>query len=213
MRKVSTQNTDVRTKAAPILRTLIDEIVLHPGDKRGKITIEVRGEPSALFLLANDEPAGANNWTIKVVAEEGLEPPTRGLSIATLNSDNSPPPFASSCTCKSARWRPFPHSGVLRFAAGCHIQPHPFLSPRCHPGPSSLAEISISSRADPARQRVLLMSWAAGERLCSRALISTSITWNSPGPTLRGLAAKPLVAPCLMRLEQPRAAVLRNSSA
>ena len=70
---------DVRTKAVPILRTLIDEIVLHPGDKRGKVSIEVYGEPSALFLLANDAPAAADNWMIKVVAEEGLEPPTRGL--------------------------------------------------------------------------------------------------------------------------------------
>ena len=70
---------DVRAKAVPILRTLIDEIVLNPGDKRGKITIEVYGEPSALFLLASDTPATADNWMIKVVAEEGLEPPTRGL--------------------------------------------------------------------------------------------------------------------------------------
>jgi site-specific DNA recombinase len=70
---------DVRTKAAPILRTLIDEIVLRPGVKRGKMSIEVYGEPSALFLLASDTPAGPDNWMIKVVAEEGLEPPTRGL--------------------------------------------------------------------------------------------------------------------------------------
>ena len=69
----------IRTKAVTILRTLIDEIVLHPGDKRGKMSIEVYGEPSALFLLANDAPAAADNWMIKVVAEEGLEPPTRGL--------------------------------------------------------------------------------------------------------------------------------------
>jgi hypothetical protein len=39
---------DVRIKAAPILRTLIDEIVLHAGDKRGKMSIEVHGEPSKL---------------------------------------------------------------------------------------------------------------------------------------------------------------------
>jgi hypothetical protein len=50
------------------LRTLIDEIVLRPGDKRGKMSIEVYGEPSALFLLANDAPA--DNWMIRVVAEE-----------------------------------------------------------------------------------------------------------------------------------------------
>ena len=70
---------DVITKAVPILRTLIDEIVLRPGDKRGKMSIEVYGDPSALFLLASNAPAAADNWLIKVVAEEGLEPPTRGL--------------------------------------------------------------------------------------------------------------------------------------
>ena len=70
---------DVRTKAAPILRTLIDEIVLHPGGKRGTMSIEVYGQPSALFLLASNVPFAADNWMIKVVAEEGLEPPTRGL--------------------------------------------------------------------------------------------------------------------------------------
>ena len=61
---------DVRTKAAPILRTLIDEIVLRAGDKRGKMSIEVHGEPSALFLLAGDETAAADNWMISVVAED-----------------------------------------------------------------------------------------------------------------------------------------------
>jgi hypothetical protein len=47
--------------------------------KRGKMSIEVYGEPSALFLLADDAPAATDNWMIKVVAEEGLEPQTRGL--------------------------------------------------------------------------------------------------------------------------------------
>jgi len=37
---------DITCKAAPILGTLIDEIVLRPGDRRGKMSIEVRGEPS-----------------------------------------------------------------------------------------------------------------------------------------------------------------------
>jgi hypothetical protein len=65
--------------AAPILRTLIEQIVLHPGDKRGTMSIEVYGEPSAPFLLANEEPSAVDNRMIRVVAEEGLEPPTRGL--------------------------------------------------------------------------------------------------------------------------------------
>ena len=72
-------DSDLRIKAAPIFRTLIDEIVLHAGDKRGKMSIEVHGEPSGLFLFARDETAAADNRKIKVVAEEGIEPPTRGL--------------------------------------------------------------------------------------------------------------------------------------
>ena len=62
-------NPNIRTGAAPILRTLIDEIVLRAGDKRGKMSIEVYGKPSALFLLAGDAPAAADNWMITVVAE------------------------------------------------------------------------------------------------------------------------------------------------
>jgi hypothetical protein len=39
----------------------------------------VHGEPGALFLLAHDELSSADDWMIKVVAEDGLEPPTLGL--------------------------------------------------------------------------------------------------------------------------------------
>ena len=42
------------------------------------MSIEVYGDPSALFIGSNDEAKG-ENWMITVVAEEGLEPPTRGL--------------------------------------------------------------------------------------------------------------------------------------
>jgi site-specific DNA recombinase len=61
---------DVITKAAPILRTLIDGIVLHPRKKRGTMPIEVYGEPSALFLMADEEPASPASRMITVVAEE-----------------------------------------------------------------------------------------------------------------------------------------------
>ncbi len=69
----------VTSQAAAILRTFIDGIVLHPRKKQGTMSIEVYGEPSALFLLGNDEAPEERNWMITVVAEEGLEPPTRGL--------------------------------------------------------------------------------------------------------------------------------------
>ena len=68
------------------MRTLIDEIVLHPGDKRGKMSIEVYGEPSALFLLASDAPAAADNWMIKVVAED-QDQVLRNLSCKRIQVD------------------------------------------------------------------------------------------------------------------------------
>ena len=65
--------------AASILRTLINSIVLHPRKKRGHMPIEVYRDPSALFIGSNDDASKEENWMITVVAEEGLEPPTRGL--------------------------------------------------------------------------------------------------------------------------------------
>jgi hypothetical protein len=60
----------VTTQAASILRTFIEGIVLHPRDKREAMSIEVYGEPSALFLLANEEGSEERNWMITVVAED-----------------------------------------------------------------------------------------------------------------------------------------------
>ena len=69
----------VTTQAADVLRTFIDGIVLHPRKKREAMPIEVHAEPSALFLFGTDGDTEDRNWMITVVAEEGLEPPTRGL--------------------------------------------------------------------------------------------------------------------------------------
>jgi hypothetical protein len=61
---------DVATKAAPILRTPIDGIVLYPRKERRTMPIEVYGQSSALFLIANEKPPSALNRMITVVAEE-----------------------------------------------------------------------------------------------------------------------------------------------
>ena len=76
-----TLNTEpnITSTAVPILRALIDGIVLYPRKERGPMTIQVHGEPSALFLLAEADASGLEHRMITVVAEEGLEPPTRGL--------------------------------------------------------------------------------------------------------------------------------------
>ena len=71
--------SEIKNEAIPIFRNLIDRIILHPGQGRGKMSIEIYGEPSAFFLLGHECQNAADDRMIKVVAGEGLEPPTRGL--------------------------------------------------------------------------------------------------------------------------------------
>ena len=64
----------ITTQAATILRAPIEGIVLHPrktrGKKRATMSIEVYGEPSALFLPDNDEASDGRDRMLTVVAED-----------------------------------------------------------------------------------------------------------------------------------------------
>lgn len=63
-------NPDNRARDA--VRTLVSEIIVSPAEDDG-IPVEVRGRLSALISDSNFQVGGV------MVAEEGLEPPTRGL--------------------------------------------------------------------------------------------------------------------------------------
>ena len=56
-------------------RALVSSVIVTPAEE-GRIEIEVRGRLAE--LLGADVPAPFRGWS-EVVAEEGLEPPTRGL--------------------------------------------------------------------------------------------------------------------------------------
>ena len=73
-------NADENTKrhAGNILRGLIDRITIHPGEKRGEVSFEIVGDLAKIIGLA-DPNADKAESVVTVVAEEGLEPPTRGL--------------------------------------------------------------------------------------------------------------------------------------
>lgn len=60
-------------EATTAVRTLVEEVRVHPGEPGGDIGIEVSGMLSMLM----EDPA--QRWGGTMVAEEGLEPPTRGL--------------------------------------------------------------------------------------------------------------------------------------
>ena len=73
------EDEETRREAVPLLRSVIHRIVLQPGQKRGEMTVKVYGEPGAVLALASGDPTAVDLGMITMVAEEGLEPPTRGL--------------------------------------------------------------------------------------------------------------------------------------
>jgi len=59
---------DARQQAMAMLRTLVDRIVLYPGDKRGKMEIEIQGELAAILRFANGDPVPLEKSMLKLVA-------------------------------------------------------------------------------------------------------------------------------------------------
>jgi site-specific DNA recombinase len=67
-----------RREAANIIRSLVTWIEIIPKDGRGQLQIKVHGALAELLNLPQRN-LGEPPRTALVVAEEGLEPPTRGL--------------------------------------------------------------------------------------------------------------------------------------
>ena len=67
-----------RSEAIPLLHSLIDQIIIHKRPGRGQVAIELYGSLAKLISLAGGNADEADVMTM-MVAEEGLEPPTRGL--------------------------------------------------------------------------------------------------------------------------------------
>lgn len=67
-----------RTGRAALL-TLIDAVVLTPKKGRPGMDIDLEGRLENIVNLATGEKPVEREGMLLVVAEEGLEPPTRGL--------------------------------------------------------------------------------------------------------------------------------------
>ena len=68
-----------RAEAAECLRTLIEKIVVVPGEKRGETTVELHGHVPAILAFAAGPKRAESRSVISLVAAEGFEPPTKGL--------------------------------------------------------------------------------------------------------------------------------------
>ena len=73
-----------RDEAIGLLRSLIDRIELTPNEERTALTIDLYGDLAGILAIAmsKEKPLADNDALLsggKLVAEEGLEPPTRGL--------------------------------------------------------------------------------------------------------------------------------------
>jgi site-specific DNA recombinase len=77
LRATLNADSEARQEAASILRSLVDKIVLHPGQRRGDMAIELHGQIAS--VLALDHQKEDAEVMLMVVAGEGFEPPTKGL--------------------------------------------------------------------------------------------------------------------------------------
>ena len=73
-----------RDEAIGLLRTLIDRIELVPNEGRSDLVINLYGALAGILAIAmsKEKPLADNDsllMGVKLVAEEGLEPPTHGL--------------------------------------------------------------------------------------------------------------------------------------
>ncbi len=73
-----------RSEAAQLMRSLIDRIVLTPNEEGTDLNIDLFGDLAGVLTMARkgEKPldfSDLENLGLKLVAEEGLEPPTRGL--------------------------------------------------------------------------------------------------------------------------------------
>ncbi len=75
LRECLTADERTRIKATGHLRELITKIELHPLEKKGAARLKITGDMNAVVGLA----AQGQKNAVKVVAGEGVEPPTPGL--------------------------------------------------------------------------------------------------------------------------------------
>ena len=78
------EDDEQRGEATQILRSLIDRIELVPNDEESDLTVNLYGELAGILAIAmhREKPLPEHDpvlMGVKLVAEEGLEPPTRGL--------------------------------------------------------------------------------------------------------------------------------------
>ncbi len=79
LQKALNADDETRREAIPFLWGLIAGIRLFPGEKRGQVSVELRGALAEILGLARSDWASEAGGVLSVVAGEGLEPPTRGL--------------------------------------------------------------------------------------------------------------------------------------
>ncbi len=79
-----TDDTEEGPAARQILRSLIDQIVVYPGKRRGQTEIHVVGCVASILRFGNAPPSGGllSVSVGKVVPGDGVEPPTLRFSVA-----------------------------------------------------------------------------------------------------------------------------------
>jgi site-specific DNA recombinase len=76
--EIALNDPAIQVEAAGILRGLINAIVLYPGERRGDVRAELRGELAALLELADTRKrkTRVGETRVSMVAGVGFEPTT-----------------------------------------------------------------------------------------------------------------------------------------
>jgi site-specific DNA recombinase len=77
---LAASNDEVRSEAQEVLRSLIETIQVHPGERRGETNITIRGRIAELINLPRLEPRQAAR-TVLMAEGGGFEPPIRLITV------------------------------------------------------------------------------------------------------------------------------------
>ncbi len=67
---------DTRLQATAVLRTLIEKITIHPGQRKGQVEIEIHGEMASILHFVQGNSVPLETTMTKLVAGVGFEPTT-----------------------------------------------------------------------------------------------------------------------------------------
>ena len=82
-RASTTEDATTRTKAARVIRAIVEKVVVYPEEERDEVRVELDSRFADLFNATRGKTEGRSAFVPRIrslmVAVDGFEPPTKGL--------------------------------------------------------------------------------------------------------------------------------------